>query len=210
MSHSFVEGGPAGSVAAWTVRPATQGPDAQAFGALVDAVRRLQAAVVTAAPPAAVTADLLGSLRRTVERLEEYEVMEPERLVAAAVVFGPGHPLLVPYALGAMEDRSLRATVTFGTEHLGGNGAVHGGMLPLLFDDLLGTFVSAKGQPGSRTAFLTVNYRRITPIHQVLQLDATIDSIDGRKTFVSGRLRDGDHLLADAEALFVQLRPGRP
>ncbi|UIX29295.1 PaaI family thioesterase [Streptomyces sp. GQFP] len=210
MSHAPVEDGQTGSATAWTVRPATQGPDAQAFGALVEAVRRLQSAVVTAAPPAAVTADLLGSLRRTVERLEQYEVLEDERFVAAAVLFGPGHPLLVRYSLGAMDDRSLRATVTFGAEHVGGNGAVHGGFLPLLFDDLLGTFVSTQGQPGSRTAFLTVNYRKITPVHRELQLDATIDRIDGRKTFVSGRLREGEDLLADAEALFVQLRPGQP
>ncbi|MEV8546879.1 PaaI family thioesterase [Streptomyces sp. NPDC051572] len=201
---------PAGGAGAWTVRPATQGLDAQAFGAFVGAVRRLQAAVVTAAPPAAVTADLLGSLRRIVQRLEKYEVPEEQRLVAAAVLFGPGHPLLVPYTLDALDDRSMRASVTFGAEHVGGNGAVHGGVLPLLFDDLLGTFASAKGQPGSRTAFLTVNYRKITPIHRELRVEATIDGIDGRKTFVSGRLYDGEELLADAEALFVRLRPGQP
>jgi hypothetical protein len=34
--------------------------------------------------------------------------------------------------------------------------------------------------------------------------------VEGRKIFVSGRLRDGDAVLTDAEALFVLLKPGQP
>lgn len=41
-------------------------------------------------------------------------------------------------------------------------------------------------------------------------MDAGIDRIEGRKIFVSGRLRDGDDVLTDGEALFVRLKPGQP
>ena len=61
-----------------------------------------------------------------------------------------------------------------------------------------------------RTAYLHVNYRKIAPIEKDLQVQAGIDRIEGRKIFVAGRLLDGDDVLAEAEALFVRLKPGQP
>ena len=62
----------------------------------------------------------------------------------------------------------------------------------------------------ARTAYLTVNYRAITPVDVELQLTGSIDRSEGRKTWATGRLHDGDRLVADAEGLFVKLRPGQP
>ena len=39
---------------------------------------------------------------------------------------------------------------------------------------------------------------------------AAVPRSEGRKIFVTGRLRDGDAVLCDAEALFVTLNPGQP
>ncbi|MBB5160612.1 hypothetical protein [Mycobacterium sp. AZCC_0083] len=50
----------------------------------------------------------------------------------------------------------------------------------------------------------------MTPIGRRLELDATLDRVEGRKRFVSGRLRDGTATVADAEGLFVELFPGQP
>jgi acyl-CoA thioesterase FadM len=61
-----------------------------------------------------------------------------------------------------------------------------------------------------RTAYLKIDYRQIVPIEKELQFDAGVDRVDGRKIFVSGRLTDGDTLLAEADALFVRLNPGQP
>jgi hypothetical protein len=55
-----------------------------------------------------------------------------------------------------------------------------------------------------------VNYRKVVPSAKDLQVDARIDRSEGRKIFVTGRLRDGDDVLCDAEALFVKLNPGQP
>ncbi len=52
-----------------------------------------------------------------------------------------------------------------------------------------------------RTAYLKINYRKIVPIEKELQFEAGIDSVDGRKILVSGRLRDGASLLTEADAL---------
>jgi acyl-coenzyme A thioesterase PaaI-like protein len=103
-----------------------------------------------------------------------------------------------------------RGRVWFRQFHHGANGAAHGGAIALLFDELLGTLSNSDGRPAARTAYLTTNFRRIARIGVELRYEATIDRVEGRKVFSSGRLTDGEHLVADAEALFVQLRPDQP
>src|SRR4029077_3007982 len=56
------------------------------------------------------------------------------------------------------------AHVVFGRYFLGGNGAAHGGSIPLVFDEVLGRLANMGGRPRARTAYLNVNYRSITPI----------------------------------------------
>ena len=48
----------------------------------------------------------------------------------------------------------------FSRFHVGGNNAVHGGVIPLFYDWHFGMIVSAAGRPDSRTAYLHVDYRR--------------------------------------------------
>ena len=63
----------------------------------------------------------------------------------------------------------------------------------------------------ARTAFLKVNYRRITPIDVELRYEASRDRVEGRKRWGTARLFDpAGELVADAEALFVELLPGQP
>jgi hypothetical protein len=99
------------------------------------------------------------------------------------------------------------AAVTFSRYHHGSNGAVHGGSIPLLFDGFLGRIVGAAGVR-ARTAWLRVDYRRVTPVNQQLQLSGWISRIDGRKYSVQGELRINDLVTAEATSLFVELRPG--
>ncbi|GAA3226711.1 PaaI family thioesterase [Actinocorallia longicatena] len=103
-----------------------------------------------------------------------------------------------------------RGTVRFGRYHLGRNGAAHGGSIPLVFDEILGQVARVNGRSLARTAYLRVDYRSITPIDRDLEISARLVSVTGRKYVVAGELRDGPVLCAEAEALFVELRPGRP
>ena len=100
-------------------------------------------------------------------------------------------------------DTHARGHVSFGRFYLGGNGAVHGGAIPLVFDELMGRLANTGGRPPSRTAYLHVNYRNITPIETRLVIEAHFDSEEGRKRILTGTIRDGDTLCADAEGLFV-------
>ena len=114
------------------------------------------------------------------------------------------------FVVDQVSDDAIEGRVTFSRFHHGGGGAVHGGIIPLVFDEFMGRLTNVAGRPRARTAYLHVNYRIITPIGVELHLDATVDRQEGRKIFASGRLRHGADLLADAEGLFIVLRPGQP
>lgn len=180
------------------------------YAELAETFRRLQAAVCAAAPPPDVIHRLVDEFGRTAAELESHRVPEQQRPAQQRPTPAVTHPSLIPYVITEVDTTRLVAVAQFTDAHLGGNGAVHGGQIPLLFDDLLGTFVGMKAQSGSRTAYLKVDYRRITPINRPLCVEAAIERVEGRKTFISGRLLDGEHLCAVADALFVRLLPGQP
>ena len=122
-----------------------------------------------------------------------------------------GSVLTIPGDYHKTAGERVAGTVRFRRFHLGRNGAVHGGCIAQLFDSLLGyTTFRLTQSLYQRTAFLHVDYRKIVPIETELQVDAGVDSVDGRKMFISGRILDGDTVLAEANALFVKLNPGQP
>ena len=122
-----------------------------------------------------------------------------------------GSVLGVPADYHKTDDGRVGGTAKFRRFHLGRNGAVHGGCIAQLFDSLLGyTAFRLTRSLYQRTAFLHVDYRKIVPIETKLQVDAGVDHVDGRKMFIAGRLRDGEVVLAEANALFVKLNPGQP
>jgi acyl-coenzyme A thioesterase PaaI-like protein len=180
---------------------------------LVSAQRLLQDRVAGAALPADVVATVTAQINELAELLSAYQADEAQRWDGwRPDLPGRGHPLLPPFVIEEQNDSMIRGRVTFTRFYLGGNSAVHGGATPLLFDDLLGQVVNRHHADGvARTAYLKVNYRSIGPIGAQLHFDATIDKIDGRKRWGSARLvNEQGELVADAEGLFVKLRPGQP
>ncbi|WP_225858297.1 PaaI family thioesterase [Rhodococcus wratislaviensis] len=122
---------------------------------------------------------------------------------------GRGHPGVVPYVPTSWTEERMSARVRFGRTYLGDRAAVHGGALSLLFDEILGRFAN-HGREGARTARLQVEYRKVVPLDRNLDVEAWVSDQQGRKLTIAGRLTDGDHTLAEAEALFVVLREGQP
>jgi acyl-coenzyme A thioesterase PaaI-like protein len=185
------------------------GPD---YGRFIEAVRTLQDLARGAdAPDDAITkaAELIESANRllTPYAADEWHSPSGRRMDLPS----RGNILQVPVDLTVTDAGRIGGTARFRRFHLGRNGAVHGGALAHLFDSVLGfTAFKLSESRRQRTAYLHVNYRKIVPIDKILQLDAGIDRIEGRKIFVAGRLRDGDDVLCEAEALFVKLNPGQP
>jgi hypothetical protein len=182
------------------------------FAALHEAQRLVQDRLTGAALPPEVSKDITEQLLGLADLLAEHQMAEPDRVDGwRPDLPGRGHPLLPPYLIDDESNGALSGRVTFTRFYLGGNNAAHGGALPLLFDDILGRVMN-HGQRGiSRTAYLTTNYRRITPLDVELRFEASRDRVEGRKRWGSARLFDSDGtLLSDAEGLFLQLLPGQP
>lgn len=101
---------------------------------------------------------------------------------------------------------TVTAEVSYGSAYEGPPGCVHGGFIAAGFDEVLGFTQSMSGQPGM-TARLQVHYRSPTPLRRPLRYEGRIDHVDGRKILTRATLHHGDTLCAEAEALFVSMKP---
>lgn len=71
--------------------------------------------------------------------------------------------------------------------------------------------VASAGRADSRTAYLHVDHRRVTPIDVPLESRAWIDSVDGRKLFVRAAMTDlAGNVLSEANGLMIKLLPHQP
>ena len=191
--------------------PATPGPG---FGRFVSAMRRLQDLAVSADPDgdAGVWDDAAERAAALADLLAPFQADEGEAPAGRTPDLpGMGSLLLPPWTLTRYAPDGVEMTGYFTRFHVGGNHAVHGGVLPLLFDQMFGMISHAAGRPISRTAFLHVDYRKITPIDMPLLVRGRVTSTEGRKAFVSAELVDSDEtVLAEGNGLMVRLLPGQP
>jgi acyl-coenzyme A thioesterase PaaI-like protein len=194
---------------AWEDRLSEQRGGA-AYGELIAAQRLLQDRISGAVLPPELIGEVSARLAELAELLGEHQAPESERWDGwRPDLPGRAMPLLPPYVIDERGDGYLRGQVTFTRFYLGGGGAAHGGSHTLLFDDVLGHLARLAGGV-CRTAYLTVNYRRITPLDVALAFDARLDGVDGRKRFVSARLfNPAGEVVADCDALFLRLLPGQ-
>ncbi len=119
-------------------------------------------------------------------------------------IMGMANPIAPPTEVEVGHDDTVVMRVRFGAAYEGPPGSVHGGVLAATFDELLGMTQSLSGQPGM-TGTLTVRYRRPTPLHRDLRFVGTLDRVDGRKIFTTGRCLDGETVTAEATGLFIHV-----
>ncbi len=192
--------------------PASPGPG---FGRFVAAMRRLQDLAMSADPDDDVWDEAADRAAALADLLGPFEADEGRAPAGRSPALpGMGSLLLPPWTLTRYAPDGVDMTGYFSRFHVGGNRAVHGGVLPLLFDHTFGLVSHAAGRPISRTAFLHVDYRNVTPIEVPLLVRGRVTSAEGRKAFVSAELVDargpGEILLAECHGLMVRLRPGQP
>jgi len=140
--------------------------------------------------------------------------LEPYRYVAARdkawsdTSRGAGSKTLNPIFRNIeLTSENFLGTIRFSAFHLGGNGAAHGGAIPMMFDEALGRLANFD-RPICRTAYLNVDYRNVTPLDVDLQVSARIEKIDGRKRYLHAAIYHGEVLTAEAHALFLELKAG--
>ncbi len=121
------------------------------------------------------------------------------------------NPLAPPIEMAVAADpdsSTVHGIVEYGDAYEGPPGCVHGGFIAAGFDEVLGFTQARSGQPGM-TARLTISYRTPTPLHRRLRYVGRIERVEGRKIFTSCELMvaDGGRLCAEAEGLFVSMKP---
>jgi acyl-coenzyme A thioesterase PaaI-like protein len=182
------------------------------FGRFLAAMRRAQDLAVSADPDTDTWEQAADRAEELVKLLDPFEAAEgvgPANRVPSLP--GSGSLLMPPYRVTKFDADGVELTVQFSRYHVGGNYAVHGGVLPLMFDSMFGMVIHASGRPISRTGFLHVDYRAVTPIDAPLTMRGWVRDVEGRKAFVNAELRDQDgKLLAEANGLMIRLLPGQP
>jgi acyl-coenzyme A thioesterase PaaI-like protein len=189
---------------------------------LAAAIRRINAVATGHPVPDENLARAAEQLARIAESLENSattsrRVRELPNLAGHPQDFFPGSPIIgfanpiAPPAevwLGEADDGQLeiRGRVTFGYHYEGPPGCVHGGVIAELFDELMGAANVIADKPGM-TGTLTVRYRKPTPLLAPLDLVARCVRSEGRKVHTRAAIYHQGALTAEANGLFIQVRP---
>lgn len=176
---------------------------------LVDAVANTEVDTDTLAEAAATVEGITGRLnvaRRQIGTMVQRDLQsgDVEYGTITNIVSGDTNPAAPPLLLERTPE-GLRGEVTLNTVYQGPPGLVHGGWIAALLDQAVGSVSAVETTPGL-TAKLEVNYRQPTPLFTPLEVTAEVDRVEGRKVFVSGRIRAHGEVTAEATALMVQVR----
>lgn len=191
--------------------PYASGQGSDEYSSMIESLRNFLNQVAGTKPNPETLRRLSQTLQSWTEELSSYSVDESEQLFGRIKQVAGGAQTMFPLFVACEGDKdSVRGTVVFGRYFLGVNGAAHGGAVSLLFDQVMGRLKSDPSRPMARTAYLHVDYRSITPIDKPLDVVARIVSKDGRKILVTAQIMDGRTVCAEAEGLFLTLRPGQP
>lgn len=191
------------------LKPVDAPPELERFAA---AVRRLQDLAVSTHPDGPAWTAATEAVENACAAIEAHQVPDGQAPAGRATKLpGLGHPLMPPWTITDSGPDGVTMEGTFTRFHVGGNMAVHGGVLPLFYDWHFGMIVSAAGRPISRTAYLHVDYRAVTPIDTPLISRGRIDRLDGRKAFVTATMTDPDGtVLSEANGLMIKLLAHQP
>ncbi|MDV8000119.1 PaaI family thioesterase [Rhodococcus sp. IEGM 1408] len=178
--------------------------------ALVEQVRRIRS-LTTGGVFDTELGPLVDRLRDVADDLEAASASVDERqahmwssadYVANCPVMGRSNVLAPPVEFEMLPDGTIRGEITLGLEYQGPPACVHGGIVALLFDVVLGRANFHTGHSGM-TVYLDVDYRSPTPILEPLVITGRQVRVDGRKIWAQGAIHAGERLCATAEGLFV-------
>ncbi|MGV0037172.1 hotdog domain-containing protein [Mycobacterium paraffinicum] len=178
---------------------------------MIAALRDFLDHVAAAAPDTSTIVALKEDLRGWADRLAQSAAPEQRQIFARRLDLpGRGQTMSPNFIPTAGDHEKVEGSVTFGRYFLGGGGAVHGGAIPLLFDEVLGRLASSGDRAPARTAYLHTDFRSITPVGEELAVRAWFVSEQGRKRVLRAQLTHSNTLCAEAEGLFIELRPDQP
>jgi hypothetical protein len=124
----------------------------QAFAALIASLREVQDIVNGCNPPEESMVAARAGLDSIADLLRPSIVPEDRALAGKRPDLpGRGYSLLPAFIPEEQSANHIAGRVRFTRFYLGGNGAAHGGTIPLLFDDVLGRLSNSGGRPRARS-----------------------------------------------------------
>lgn len=196
--------------------------DPAALGAAADAVRRLISHIRKTKAPREVLERVAREADAISDQLEGYDhpgpyaqrqlvvevgpmptdIESPAEFFPYSPVVGRFNPIAPPIDFQVAEDE-LRAEHIFDAQYNGPPAAVHGGIIALVFDELLGS-CGVVFKSGGFTGTLSIRYSSLTPIGHPIRMRAWVDRHEGRKIFIRGTMHHGETLCSEAEGIFIQ------
>ena len=177
---------------------------------LTESVRRLiQAGIRTSANEETVR-EAQTSIDAVAEKLEGTVDTSRPRLAVEGRPVVWGNPatgwrnaIAPPLVVHEEPDGLWWSEFELGEAYQGPPGWVHGGVLALVLDQLLGEAASDGLTKPMFTGTITLRYLRGTPLGQ-LRAEAAIERTDGSKTFVSGHMSDAEGKTVEAEGIWIK------
>ncbi|MBV9515056.1 MAG: PaaI family thioesterase [Mycobacteriaceae bacterium] len=117
-------------------------------------------------------------------------------------VIGVRNPIAPPVVLDCDDSGKVSADFHLGAAYEGPPGHVHGGVCALILDHVLGEAASGGLTRPAFTGTITCRYLRATRLG-ALHTEATIERVEGVKTFAVGHLADEEGVTVEAEGVFV-------
>ena len=131
-----------------------------------------------------------------------FESRDPMQFFPYSPIIGRLNPASPPAEFWA-EGEEVHGTMNLSAVYAGPPGMVHGGIIAMIFDELLGVVNVVNGQ-GGYTGTLKVVYRRPTPLLKDITLRAWPSGGEGRKLYVSGEMVCDGTVTASAEGIFIR------
>lgn len=202
-------------VVARLVAAATMADTPSTYELLARSVRRLIDATIRTEVAPGVIASAVTAVDRITEQLShslipgafgERASGDGQSTASGNIIIGVRNPAAPPLIINHLSDGSVSTEFTLGAVYEGPAGHAHGGVSAMILDHVLGATAHKPGRP-AYTGTLTLRYHRATPLGRPLRADASIQSVEGAKTFAVGAISDGDQITVSAEGVFIHPRP---
>jgi acyl-coenzyme A thioesterase PaaI-like protein len=180
------------------------------YSPLTDSIRRLVQAGIQSGADEATIREAQSLVDAAVEKLGGVGRPEQVRLAVGNRPVVWGNPvtgfrnaIAPPLVVHEDPDGLWWSEFELGEQYQGPPGWVHGGVLAMVLDQLLGEAASDGLTKPLFTGTITLRYLRGTPLGR-LRAEAAIERTDGYKTFVSGHMSDAAGKTVEAEGIFIK------
>lgn len=132
----------------------------------------------------------------------------PQHLADRSPVTGVLNAIAPPVEFTVTAGGRASTKTRLGLPYQGPPGRVHGGWVATLLDHLMGCAAASAGPGFSFTRTLTVDFDAGVPLFEELTITGQVESVEGRKIWMTGDITAGQSVLARAHGLWLSVGAG--